>query len=190
MTKTEKATLFGIDFAFMAVAALAAYTGRLPGISAGMFWVVLGLAAYRLGRAISYNLIFKWLRDGLGVDETPDSSGAGNSNNATGKGVRRIFAELVCCPICSSTWAALILLAVYTAIPAFGLVLLYALAAAGVAEIATWVSEYFEWGGRQAREVSGSYWLAKNQQGNLENLPESEAEAFSQLWLDSETKAR
>lgn len=166
MNKTEKATLVYIDFVFIAVCVLAAATGRLPEIpSGGLFLIILGLAAYRGGRAVSYNLIFKWVRDALGVTEEADSSGAGNSNVVDPKkvrGVKYILAELICCPICSSTWAGVLLLAVWAIVPAFGAVLLYALAAAGIAEVLTWVSEYFEWAGRSAREVSGSLWISKN----------------------------
>ena len=166
MTKTEKTTLVVLDLAFLSVAGVAAYMGRLPEIPAGLFWVLLGFAAFRAGRSVSDNLIFKWLRDLLGVIESADSSGAGNSNEP-GKepGVTRILSELVCCPICSGTWAAVTLLLAYAVIPAYGRALIYALGAAGLAELINWMSEYFSWGGRASREVAGSYWLEKNRPG-------------------------
>lgn len=181
MNRTEKATLFYIDIVFIAVAIFAAVAGKLPAIpDGGLFAVLLGLASYRGGRALSYNLIFKWIRDALNVREVEDSSGAGMSNESSGSGVRRILGELVCCPICSSTWAAILLLALYAIVPAFGAVFLYALAAAGVAEVLTWVSEYFEWGGRASREISGSFWLEKN--GKSPNGNGRKDFLFSRLW--------
>lgn len=162
MKKSETITLMVLGGAFMMEAAVAAGKGKLPEVPPAVFWVLLGLAAYRGGRAVSFNLIFKWLRDLLGVAETPDSSGAGNSNNATGHGPKYILAELVCCPICSATWVAMTLIAIYSIHETFGLALIYGLGAAGVAEILTWMSEHYEWSGRESREASGSYWLEKN----------------------------
>ena len=172
MNRTEKATLIFTDIVFFGVAVAAALLNRLPPIPDAVFVLLLGLAAFRGGRAISYNLIFLWLRDLFGVKEVDDSSGAGKSNEATGHGVQRILGELVCCPVCSATWVGLILLLTFALYQPLGEVLIYALAAAGLGEVFEWLAEFLFWRGRQAREESGSYWLLKNSPETLADLYE------------------
>lgn len=167
LRKSEKYTLMVLEGIFFLAAALAAWLGRLPSLPDALFIPALGLAAFRGGRAIAHNYIFKWLRDLAGVVETPDSSGAGNSNQAAGRGPRRVISELLCCPICAGTWVGMALLLIYSAWPAFALVLIYALAAAGAAEVLEWVSEYASWRGRAAREEAGTQWLRKNRSGEV-----------------------
>lgn len=172
MNRTEKATLFFTDVIFFGVAAAASLLNRLPTIPDGIFILLLGLAAFRGGRAIAYNLIFLWLRDMFGVREVDDSSGAGKSNEATGHGVRRVLGELVCCPVCSATWVGLSLLVIYSLYRPLGEILIYALAAAGLGEVFEWLSEFLFWRGRQAREEAGSYWMLKNKPELLRELYE------------------
>lgn len=115
---------------------------------------LLGLAAYRGGRAVTYNYIFEWLRAPF-TKIVDDSSGAGKSTEADGVGLWRVIGELLCCPICSSTWVALVLVSLLLFDFSIGLVMCLILAAAGVAEILTWRSERDEWQGRHAREQAG-----------------------------------
>lgn len=170
MNRAEKATLIFLDVLFFVAAGGAALIGKLPPIPDWAFLPVLGLAAYRGGRAIAYNFIFKWLREMFGVFETDDSSGAGQSNEATGKGIRHALAELVCCPICSGTWVGVMLLVIYALYAPVGTALMYALAAAGIAEIFDWMSDFFSWNGRAARERAGTDWLYKNRPETLSDL--------------------
>lgn len=172
MNRTEKATLFITDIVFFGVAFAASLLNRLPPIPDAVFFVLLGLAAFRGGRAIAYNLIFLWLRDLFGVREVDDSSGAGKSNEATGHGVRRVLGELVCCPVCSATWVGLGLLVIYALYRPLGEILIYALGAAGLGEVVEWLAEFLFWRGRQAREESGSYWMLKNNPELLRDLYE------------------
>ena len=44
------------------------------------------------------------------------------------------------------------------------------LAAAGVAEILHWTSEFLSWGGRASREQAGTEWLRKNDDGVSEQM--------------------
>lgn len=159
--------ILGGVFVFEALAA--AYVGKLPTIPDALFPFLLGAAAFRAGRAVSDNLIFKWLRDWLGIVVIDDTSGAGQSTDIPKEitGARRVICELVCCPICSGTWAAIILLEVHSLFPALGNVLVLALGGAGIAEVMHWAAEKFGWQGRQAREAAGSYWLEKNKQTTL-----------------------
>lgn len=84
----------------------------------------------------------------------------------------RVLGELVCCPICSGTWVGAVLLLMYSLTPPFGTALIYALAAAGIAEILEWVSEYYSWRGRAAREEAGTQWIYKNQPETMYYLEE------------------
>lgn len=170
LNRTEKATLIFTDIVFFGVAVAAALLNRLPPIPDWLFPLLVGLAAFRGGRAIAYNLIFHWLRDLFGVREVDDSSGAGKSNEATGHGIRRIIGELLCCPVCSATWVALGLLVIYVIYQPAGEIFTYALAAAGLGEVFEWLAEYLFWRGRQAREEAGSYWMLKNTPETLRDL--------------------
>lgn len=146
---TVEATLFAIG-------------DKLPLLSGWAFYVFLGFACFRVGRALSFNGVFVWLRDMVEIKATPDSSGAGDSNNPYGKGPLYVIGELLCCPICSATWGGAGLLLAYALVPHFGNGMILLLGAAGIAEVLHWGSESFEWAGRYYREESGSHWLFKN----------------------------
>lgn len=162
MNIAERLTLIAMDILFVIAAAVAAFWGRLPEIPDWAFLPLLGLAAFRGGRAIAYNFIFKWLRDLFGIREVDDTSGAGQSNEPVGKGFQHAIGELLCCPICSGTWVGVVLMLAYAFVPALGTALIYGLAAAGIAEILDWLSEFLFWKGRAAREEAGTQWLRKN----------------------------
>lgn len=161
--KWAKVFAIELELLFFAVLAVIAKI-YIPPIPLQLFPFLLGIASFRVGRAISYNGIFEWLRLLCGIEATPDSSGAGLSNNLSEScsGVRRVLAELLCCPICSATWGVAALLLLHSFLPAFGRAAIYAFSAAGLAEIIHWISEHYEWSGRYLREESGSHWLAKN----------------------------
>jgi hypothetical protein len=159
-----------MDVVFFGAALAAAYLGKLPEIPNGVFFILLGLAAFRGGRAIAYNYIFKWLRDLFHVAEFDDSSGAGRSNEATGTGFQHALGELVCCPVCSGTWVGVSLLVIYSLSAAYGSALIYALAAAGIGEVVEWISEFLFWKARAAREEAGTHWLYKNKPEILREL--------------------
>lgn len=164
MDQGEKRAMVFLEIGFLAIMGAAAWFDRIPEIPAVVFYGLLGLAAYRGGRAVSYNRIFKFIRDWIGIVEVRDSSGAGDSTEI-GSGVsgfRRGIAELILCPVCSGTWIAAGLVFIYSISPEFGRVLVASLGAAGAAELFLWIGEFFEWRGREARESSGSYWIEKN----------------------------
>lgn len=126
-----------------------------------LFVLLLGLAAFRVGRAISYNYIFSWLRAPY-VDKHPDSSGAGDSEDPKGEGIVRVIGELLCCPICTGTWAAIVMAALYAFEPMWGMVFIVVMAASAIAEYLHWKSEADEWRGRAAREVAGTHSIKKS----------------------------
>jgi hypothetical protein len=176
VNRTEKATLIFMDVIFFVAALAAAYLGKLPEIPSWAFLPLLGLAAFRGGRAIAHNYIFKWLRDLIGVDEHEDSSGAGRSLSSIGSGVRHAFSELVCCPVCAGTWMGVGLLVIYALSVVYGTALIYALAAAGMAEMFEWLSEMLFWKARAAREEAGTQWLYKNKPEVIKDLNQRSGE--------------
>lgn len=172
MNRTERGTTVGFNLVFFTVAAVVALLNRLPPIPDVLFFLLVGLAAYRGGRAISYDYVFKWLRDLCRVVDEDDSSGAGQSSNPGGTGIFRVVGEWACCPICTGTWVGLALLTLEAILPPFGTVLIYALAAAGLAEFLHNLTEVSSWRARLAREEAGTHWLYKNRPETLRELDE------------------
>lgn len=125
--------------------------------------LALGIAAFRGGHAISFNVVFEWLRRPF-CDVVRDSSGAGDSVEPkyTLEGFWATVANCIACPICTGTHVGSALLTIITLWPEFGILLTYALAVAGIAEILHFTSERDEWQSRYAREMAGSLWLEKN----------------------------
>ena len=142
---------------------LAYFVGReLPPIPAGWFYVLLGLAAFRGGRAVAFNKVFEWLRTLFRCRIVTDSSGAGKNAQACDEpGIMQALGELITCPICAGTWFAMSLLVARAINPDLGNGLIVVLAAAGIAEMLHWAGEYLEWGGRHSREQAGTEWLEK-----------------------------
>lgn len=140
--------------------------------------VVFGLASFRLGRAVAYNAIFEWLRMPFTITQD-DSSGAGQSTNSSREkgGIISAVGDLLTCPICSGTWGAVNLMLVYAHWPAFGSIVIYALAFAGIAEIANWFCESHEWSGRNHREMAGSQWMSKDRIRKIEMMAASRSKA-------------
>jgi hypothetical protein len=155
MNKTAKFILAVVCVMFLGEAYLISTKISMPVPPTVVLIILLGIAAFRLGRAVSFNTVGLWIRDICKVETRPDSCGAGDNNHSTGNGLQWVLGELVTCPICSGTWSAMLLLTAYALNHSFGLVLIYILAAAGVAEILHWLSETLEWSGRHSREQAG-----------------------------------
>jgi len=119
-------------------------------------WLILltTLAVMRMARTISENEIMEWLREPF-TETLPDTCGAGQGVVPKGTGFVRAIGGLLACPICTGTWSALILVAVYTLIPSFGKVLIIILALAGGSEMLYNLGEWLSWGGRLFRVSCG-----------------------------------
>ena len=154
-------TIIVLEIAFFA---LAYFVGsRMPEIQGNIFYLLLALAAYRGGRAVAFNKVFEWLRNLFHCRIVTDSSGAGeNVEPCDEPGVLQTLGELLTCPICAGTWVAMMLLVIHSVSPETGRGLIVILAAAGVAELLHWASEFLSWGGRASREQAGTEWLRKN----------------------------
>lgn len=162
-----------IEGVFIALIALAA--ARIDTLLAMPAWqiaalvIVGGLATFRAARTISYNAVMAWLRAPF-CKVVKDSSGAGDSVEPKDGSV---VGELLACPICSGTWAALALVVTVLYLPAMGWALITVLGMAGISEAVHWRCEREEWQGRAAMEQAGSAWIEKNQPPLVFSLPET-----------------
>ena len=154
-------TMVVLELLFLVLAYVAGT--YLPDIPTGWFYMLLGLAAFRGGRTLAFNKIFEWLRDLLDCKIVTDTSGAGENVEACETpGIKQVLGELICCPICAATWFGMALLVMNAVVPPLGKGMIVVMAAAGVAEVLHWGSEFLEWGGRHSRERAGSQWISKN----------------------------
>lgn len=154
----------GVELVFAALVLLASLRVErlleLPPAQLAAFVVLGGLAVFRSARTVSYNAVMAWVREPF-CQVVKDSSGAGDSVEPKPGSV---VGELLACPICSGTWAALMLVNVFLYAPAVGWVLLAVLGLAGISELIHWQAECAEWQGRAAREEAGTAWIKKNTQ--------------------------
>jgi hypothetical protein len=170
---------------------LAAFIGYMtfygPGLSAfRLGWldlVLLIFATYRLGHLISYDRVTEPIRS-LFTETLPDPSGAGETVEAKGEGFQQAFGQLICCPICSGTWAAAALVYALYLWPDPVRVFLAMTAAVGAAEILNAAGEALSWNGQHHRNQSGAQAAARKrnivriEQPCEDDLPERE-EALS-----------
>jgi len=115
---------------------------------------LLGLATFRLAHLVSYDLVMEPVRQFF-ARTVPDSTGAGESVEPRGEGIRRAFGQLICCPICSGTWIAAFLTYALILFPGPTQVFLVMTAAIGVAELLNALGEALSWLGQLARTQSG-----------------------------------
>lgn len=156
-----------IIITFLFVGAFVFFIGWMilgPGLDAfQLSWmdlVLLSLATYRMGHLISYDRVMEPLRS-LFTETVPDSTGAGDSVEPKGIGFQNAIGQLLCCPICSGTWAAAGLVYALYAFPAPARVFITILAVVGAAEILNSAGELFSWGGQYARTMSGAQMRSK-----------------------------
>jgi hypothetical protein len=116
--------------------------------------LMLALATFRLGRMIAYDLVMEPLRAPF-AETVPDGTGAGDSVEPRGVGVRRAVGQLISCPICAGTWVAALLVYALYAYPGPARVFLAIMAAVGAAELLNAFVEVFCWSGQLARTVTG-----------------------------------
>ena len=135
-----------------------------PGLSAfHLGWldlVILTFATYRLGHLISYDLVMEPFRQ-LFTKTVPDSTGVGESVEPKGEGVRRALGQLICCPICSGTWVAALLVYALYLWPGPVRVFLTMTAIVGAAEILNSAGEALSWTGQYQRTLNGAHMAAR-----------------------------
>ena len=139
---------------------------------------LFGFGAYRGARALSYNGVFAWLREPF-CKVVPDSSGAGDGVEPKyERGLMGTIGACLSCPICTGTHVGSFMLTLIAVWPNLGIMLMYGLAIAGMAEFIHWAAEMFEWRGREARENAGTQWLAKNSKARRQRLESIQDKVF------------
>jgi len=141
--------LFGL-FVFVNVR-----TGWLRFFLPGWFDIaLLALATFRLGRLIAYDRVFEPFRAPF-TRTVPDETGAGESVEPRGKGVRQAIGQLISCPICAGTWVAAILVYLLLLYPDVTRLFLTFTAVIGAAELLNGVNEALCWRAERDRALAG-----------------------------------
>jgi hypothetical protein len=130
--------------------------------------VLLVFATLRMGRMLAYDLIMEPLRAPF-TQTVPDGTGAGDSVEPKGRGMRRALGQLISCPICAGTWSAgLLVLAMY-AWPGPARILITVMGVIGAAEVLNAAVEGFSWSGQLARTRTGA--IVKSQAAEAKPAP-------------------
>jgi hypothetical protein len=116
--------------------------------------VMLALATFRVGRMIAYDKVLHPIRDPF-TETVPDPTGAGDTVEPEGRGVRRAIGELISCPTCAGTWAAALQVYALQLFPGPARLFLTVMAAVGAAELLGSAQEALGWSGQLARQEAG-----------------------------------
>jgi Protein of unknown function (DUF1360) len=114
--------------------------------------LLLGLSSFRIGRMIAFEGVAAPLREPF-TETRVDASGAGQTVVAAGHGARRVFGELLSCPICLATWVAAGLVYGLHLLPRPTRLLLAIMGTTGVAELCYSLTEALDWNARAARRA-------------------------------------
>ena len=128
--------------------------------------VLLGFATYRMGHLISYDRVMEPLRSFF-TETIPDPTGEGETVEPKGEGLQQVIGQLLCCPVCTSTWAAAAMVYALYLAPGPARVFITILGIVGIGEILNAAGELFSWGGQYARNASGSINLARKQREQI-----------------------
>ncbi len=123
--------------------------------------VLLVFATLRMGRMLAYDLIMEPLRAPF-TETLPDGTGAGDSVEARGRGLRKALGQLFSCPICAGTWSAGVLVLGMYAFPGPTRILVTILGAIGAAEVLNALIEGSSWSGQLARTRTGAILKAQS----------------------------
>lgn len=116
--------------------------------------VLVGFATVRLGRLVAYSHVMEPLRAPFTVT-IPDETGAGETVDARGTGVRYAIGQLLSCPICVGTWCAAFLVYGLYIFPGPTHIFIYMTAAIGIAELLNALVEALSWSGQLTRTRTG-----------------------------------
>lgn len=158
LKQQEYAAKLALVFVFLGGFGAVVWIGRK--IAAGEFQpnaldlLLLGLAAFRLGRLVAYDLIMEPLRSPV-AHTIPDESGAGDNVEARGAGAQRALGQLISCPICAGTWIAALLSYGLYLLPGPTRLFLIIAAAMGLAELINSLVEALCWSSQLARTQTG-----------------------------------
>lgn len=141
----------GLIAAYLGTIGLAGTRSAQSRRSPGLIEITLmGLASHRIGRIVAFERVAVPIREPF-TATVPDDSGVDDTVVARGRGVQWAIGELLSCPTCVASWAALMLYVGSTTLPGPTRAFVNVLAAAGVAEIVHNAVEQLEWSARSAR---------------------------------------
>lgn len=152
MTKLILIGFFGLTF--VAFTAWAWDRGLKDWRPAPFDLVLLAFAVYRLGRLVAFERVADPLRRPFTVT-VPDHTGAGESVEPRGTGVRQALGQLVSCPICAGTWIAALLTYGLYAFPGPARLFLMMTAGIGAAELLHSATEALCWSAQLRRTQTG-----------------------------------
>lgn len=118
--------------------------------------VLLAVSTFRLGRLAAYDQVAEPIRKPF-TQTVPDETGAGETVEPRGSGVRRALGQLISCPICAGTWIAAGLVYALNLIPAPTRVFMTIMGSIGFAEILNALTEALSWTGEAARASAGDH---------------------------------
>ena len=133
--------------------------GQLATVSP-LYWVLVALATVTISHTISFYGVGAWFRQPF-TREVKDTAG-GIVGLEAKPGKWEVLGELICCPICSGTHGATLMLLVFTLNENMGWALAAAAALSSVNMLLHWTSEKLQWEGRLAMERQGEIWYRKN----------------------------
>ncbi len=116
--------------------------------------VKLGVATYRIGHMLAYERVATPIRQPF-TATVPDESGAGETVVARGRGAQWVLGELLSCPVCAGTWAAMGLYMGLGVAPRMTRTLIDVLTATGAAELLNESIEWLMWRASEARTRVG-----------------------------------
>jgi len=120
-----------------------------------LWFVMLALAAFRMGRLIAYDKVAEPLRAPF-TKTVPDDSGAGETVVARRGGIRNAVGELLSCPICAGTWISAGLVYGLELLPGPTRMLITIMSAIGLGELLNSLTEALSWLGQAERQEVGS----------------------------------
>jgi hypothetical protein len=117
--------------------------------------VLLGFSVLRLGRLVAYDRIMEPVRKPF-TQTLPDPSGAGDTVEPRGSGLRSALGQLISCPICAGTWISAGLVYGLKIFPEATRVFLSIMGAMGLTETLNALIEALSWTGQLSRSLAGS----------------------------------
>jgi len=158
--KREYATKVVLSLVFLfAVVFFAILTGPAHLLQSIQSWgvldfVLLSLSTYRLGHLVAYDRVMEPFRHAF-ARTVPDITGAGESVEPMGSGIRCAIGQLISCPICAGTWIAALLVFALVLLPEGTRLFLWMTAAIGLAEVFNSFTEALCWSGQLSRNQAG-----------------------------------
>lgn len=117
------------------------HLGRIPRNISVFDFILLGLAAARLTDIISTDEIMKWLREPfVKMEQTEIAGREVETRVGRGRGLKKVFGDLLSCPWCVGVWIAAGLTYAYFLVPVFAWLFILVMAIAEIASLLQTIS--------------------------------------------------